>query len=104
MQSCQPIRTHAPLLLFLVDRKGVFTYADGRGMSVLGLTRSDVVGQSVFDVYRDVPDIAAHVSRLGGDPLLIPGDTRREEALPEPQREPVTQNSMTDRERRQHAD
>ena len=70
-QSETRLRTvvaNAPLILFLLDRKGVFTYADGRGLSVLGLGRSDVVGQSVFDVYRDVPDIAAHVSRaLSGE-------------------------------------
>jgi diguanylate cyclase (GGDEF)-like protein len=40
---------------------------EGKGVQVLGLRPSEVLGRSVFEVYKDVPEIPEHVRRaLGG--------------------------------------
>ena len=41
----------APLVLFELDSKGVFTLSEGRGLKALGLTPGQVVGRSVFELY-----------------------------------------------------
>src|SRR3712207_8927368 len=45
----------------------------GRGLAALGLTPGEVVGCSVFELYADVPAIAANVRRA------LAGDARSEE-------------------------
>ncbi len=49
--------TNAPVVLFAIDREGVFTVNEGKGLSGLGLRPGQNVGRSVFDVYRDVPEV-----------------------------------------------
>ncbi|MDP2858534.1 MAG: PAS domain S-box protein, partial [Bacillota bacterium] len=58
----------APIVLFALDREGVFTLSEGKGLAALGLKPGEVVGRSVFDVYRDVPEIGEKVRRaLAGE-------------------------------------
>ncbi|MDB5561106.1 MAG: domain S-box, partial [Hyphomicrobiales bacterium] len=52
---------NAPLVLFSVDRSGTFTLSEGKGLEALGLEPGQVVGQSVFDFYRDAPQILANM-------------------------------------------
>jgi len=60
--------TNAPVILFAVDREGVHTLMDGKGLDALGWEPSDIVGRSVFDVYRSRPDILENVRRaLAGE-------------------------------------
>ena len=47
----------ASLVLFALDRDGKFTLAEGEGLKPLGLKPGELVGQSIFDVYKDVPQI-----------------------------------------------
>ena len=54
---------NVPVVLFALDREGVFTLSEGKGLEALGLESSEVVGRSVFEVYRDAPEIAQHVRR-----------------------------------------
>jgi PAS domain S-box-containing protein len=50
------------------DPAGIFTLSEGQGLSALGLTPGEVVGRSVFDVYRDHPEILEHHRRaLAGE-------------------------------------
>jgi PAS domain S-box-containing protein len=49
--------TEAPLISFVIDSNGIFTLSEGKGLSSLGLLPGEVVGQSVFDVYREYPEI-----------------------------------------------
>ena len=53
--------TNAPIVLWSVDREGIFTLSDGKGLESLGLRPGEVVGRSAFDVYADVPEVLAHV-------------------------------------------
>ena len=58
----------APVILFSVDTDGVFTLAEGRGLKGLGLEPGELVGQSVFEVYADVPRIGRNIrSALAGE-------------------------------------
>lgn len=55
-------------VLFALDRNGVFTFSDGKGLEEIGLTPGEAIGRSVFDVYADLPMLLQDVRRsLGGD-------------------------------------
>jgi len=63
--------TNAPVILFALDRDGVYTLAEGRGLVSLGRRQGDVVGQSIFDRYRDYPDILEYTRRaLAGEEVM----------------------------------
>ncbi len=56
------------LIVYGLDRDGVYTASAGRGLSALGRREGEVVGRSVYDVHRDHPEILAHVERcLAGE-------------------------------------
>jgi PAS domain S-box-containing protein len=58
----------AALVLFVINLKGVFTLAEGEGLKNLNLKPGDLVGRSVFDFYRDNPQILRNVRRaLNGE-------------------------------------
>jgi two-component system cell cycle sensor histidine kinase/response regulator CckA len=55
------VTANLPIVLFAINRDGIFTLSDGKGLAALGLTPGQVVGLSVFDVYRDVPDVLENI-------------------------------------------
>jgi len=57
------VMENTPVVLFALDRRGVFTLFEGRGLSALGLKPGEIVGRSVFDVYRDAPSVLEGVRR-----------------------------------------
>jgi len=60
--------SNAPVVTFVTDDKGIFSLSEGMGLAKLGLKPGQVVGRSVFDVYRDYPTILAAMRKaLGGD-------------------------------------
>jgi len=64
----QTVISSASLVLFALDEGGVFTVSEGEGLKALGLKPGEVVGKSVFEVYRDVPDVIRNVKRaLAGE-------------------------------------
>jgi PAS domain S-box-containing protein len=57
-----------PLIFYLIDRDGRFKLSIGAGLKALGLQPNQVVGLSVFDVYKDFPDIIQAIERaLAGE-------------------------------------
>ena len=50
-----------PVVLWAIDHEGVFTLSRGAGLKALGLTADEVVGKSLFDIYRDVSEVIAEV-------------------------------------------
>ena len=69
---------HAPLILFALDATGRFTLAQGRGLQALGRAPGDVVGHSVFTVWRDEPELLSHARRaLAGEHFTMIDHTRR---------------------------
>jgi PAS domain S-box-containing protein len=66
-ELASPLRAllaNAPLVLFALDRDGVFTASEGAGLRVLGLKRGEVVGRSVFQVYAQVPQLLELIRRV----------------------------------------
>jgi len=67
----QPLRaviSHAPIALFATDGDGRLTRSIGRG-AALGFGDGASIGRSVFDLYRDVPEIVEHTRlALAGQP------------------------------------
>ncbi len=60
--------TNSPVLLFALDRDGVFTLAEGQGLAALGLTRESIVGRAVEERFAAVPTLAREVRRaLAGE-------------------------------------
>lgn len=58
----------ASMVLWALDRDGVFTFSQGKALESLGLRAGAVVGRSVFDVYANAPDILADQRRaLAGE-------------------------------------
>jgi len=56
-ERIQTVVSNAPIVMWALDKEGIFTLSEGLGLKALGLRPGEVVGQSVFDVYRDVPKI-----------------------------------------------
>ncbi len=55
--------TAAPIVLFSVDRFGNFQLSDGQVLESLGLQPGQMVGESVFDHFGDVPELVANIRR-----------------------------------------
>lgn len=67
----------APLVVFSVDRDGVFTLAEGGGLEAAGRGPSDVVGRSLFEIFRDAPGVVAEARRaLTGEPVRFSAEAR----------------------------
>ncbi|QOV88331.1 PAS domain S-box protein [Humisphaera borealis] len=59
----------APLVLFSLDRAGVFTLSEGQALSGIGLRPGEVVGKSAFDLYGSHPGIVDNLKlALSGEP------------------------------------
>ncbi|WP_449418489.1 PAS domain S-box protein [Phormidium nigroviride] len=58
----------APLILFGIDRQGRFTFSEGKGLEAIGLQPGELVGQVVWEVYRDIPETIDSINRaLAGE-------------------------------------
>jgi PAS domain S-box-containing protein len=53
--------TGAPIILFALDREGVITLSEGKGLDATGAKPGENVGRLVSDVYRDVPQIGENI-------------------------------------------
>ena len=53
-----------PVVLWMIDAEGRFVLSEGKGLEVMGLKPGQVVGQSLFDIYRDAPEIIADTRRV----------------------------------------
>ena len=56
-KQVQTVISSAPLVLWSCDKNGVFTFSDGSALKDMGLKPGQVVGQSVFEIYVDYPEI-----------------------------------------------
>jgi PAS domain S-box-containing protein len=61
------IVANVPVVLFALNRGGVFTLSEGRGLDVLGLEPGEVVGRSISEV-GNTPEILGDIDRaLAGE-------------------------------------
>src|SRR5262249_18410632 len=67
-ERLRAVVNHAPVILFALDQHGIFTLSEGKGLESLRGQPGEVVGQSVFNVYRKAPHILANIRRaLAGE-------------------------------------
>jgi len=65
------IINNLPVILWVVNRKGVFTFARGKGLQALGLQEAEILGCNVFDVYQAYPAFVTNVMRaLSGETVF----------------------------------
>ena len=65
--------SNAPLVTFVTDDKGIFTLSEGKALEKLGLNPGQVVGLSVFDVYKDYQEILESMMKA------LEGESQRKE-------------------------
>ncbi|MDE2292659.1 MAG: PAS domain-containing protein [Elusimicrobia bacterium] len=66
------VLAEAPVVVFQVDRQGIFTLSEGRGLKALGLRPGEAVGRSVFDMYAHNASIVETLRRaLAGEEVTI---------------------------------
>lgn len=62
------VTANVPVILYVLNQDGVFTFADGRGLEVAGLHAHDLIGASAWDLFVDYPEIRAAIHRaLSGE-------------------------------------
>ncbi|HTI50618.1 MAG TPA: PAS domain-containing protein [Planctomycetaceae bacterium] len=76
-QRLQQVINSAPVVLFAVDRQGIFTLSEGKGLAALGLLPGEAVGKSAFVRYGDNPEVIETIRRaLGGEDVTAVGEIR----------------------------
>jgi PAS domain S-box-containing protein len=62
---------NAPIILWSIDQGGVFTLSLGSALEKIGLKPGEVVGKSLFEFYKEHPEIIDSTRRaLAGDALI----------------------------------
>jgi PAS domain S-box-containing protein len=62
--------SNAPVVIFQFDEMGVFHFSEGKGVAGAGFEPGQAVGQSLFSLYGQYPEICAHARRaIGGEAL-----------------------------------
>jgi PAS domain S-box-containing protein len=73
-QRLRTVVTKAPVVFFALDANGTFTLSEGRALEKLGLQPGQVVGQSVFQLYQQYPNILESARRaLSGEEFTSSG-------------------------------
>jgi len=54
-EKFKTIVTNTQEIIFMIDNDGIFTLSEGAGLSKLGLKPNQIVGLSIFDLYKDYP-------------------------------------------------
>ncbi len=61
--ALETVLANVPVVFWTTDDEGVFTRSQGGALAKLGLEAGEVVGDSLFDVFDDHPDIKAQARR-----------------------------------------
>jgi PAS domain S-box-containing protein len=69
-ESLHTVINNAPVILFGIDCNGIFTVSEGKGLEFLGLKPGEAVGQSVYELYKDDPQIIENIN------LVLTGEAR----------------------------
>ncbi|MFC6865299.1 PAS domain S-box protein [Halomicroarcula sp. GCM10025817] len=70
-EQTEQLRTlvqNLPVVMFTLDPDGTFASSAGKGLDALGISPGEFVGESIFDVYAESPDIVSAAKRaLAGE-------------------------------------
>jgi PAS domain S-box-containing protein len=61
-EKYRQLTSHSPVILFGIDAQGTFTLSEGIGLESMGAGAGDVVGRSVYQIYRNYPDVLEQVN------------------------------------------
>ncbi len=71
-QNLEMVVSTAPVVLWAINKDGIYTLTRGRVLGALGWTDHELIGKSIFDVYGDHADIVeATKSALRGEDVRI---------------------------------
>lgn len=66
---------NSPVILYSIDRNGIVTLVEGKGLEALGLQAQEIVGQSIFDLCCEYPGILTNIHRtLSGEEVTWTGE------------------------------
>lgn len=51
------IVANSPVIVWALNQRGEFLLSEGKGLAALGMQPGEIVGRSIYDVYRDVPEM-----------------------------------------------
>ena len=63
-EQLQSVISNAPIVLWSYDRNGIFTLSEGRALNEMGLKSGQVVGESVFELYAEYPEVINAAKRV----------------------------------------
>jgi diguanylate cyclase (GGDEF)-like protein/PAS domain S-box-containing protein len=70
-ERLRTVVTSAPIILFSIDRNGLFTLSEGSGLKALNLKSGELIGQSAFDFFRETPQMIQGLRRaLAGEQVM----------------------------------
>ena len=52
---------NSPVIIYSIDRNGIVTLVEGKGLEVVGLKAHEIVGQSIFDLCCEYPGILTNI-------------------------------------------
>src|SRR5262249_45376726 len=62
----------APIILFALDKSGVFTLSEGKGLDAFGVKPGELIGRSIFELYHELPNLHASARRaLAGEAVTF---------------------------------
>ena len=71
-QRLRDLIANAPVILFALDRFGVLTFSEGKGLDAFDIKPGELVGQSIFDLYHDSPGLHSSARRaLAGESVTF---------------------------------
>ncbi len=63
-QEMQAVLANAPMIIASFDRSGIITMTQGKGLEALGYQPNRSVGQSIYDVYANQPQLLESAERI----------------------------------------
>ncbi len=63
--------TNTEEIIYMIDIDGTFLLSEGKGLEKLGLKGGDVVGKSVFDLYKDFPEMLEAMRKVFNGETVI---------------------------------
>ena len=56
-EKLKTVISEAEVILFSIDKSGIITFSDGKGLESLNLLPGEMVGKSIYEYYKDQPGI-----------------------------------------------
>jgi len=72
LHQLNAVVSHVPVIISAVDLEGKYFLSEGKGLKKLGRKSEEMIGISVYDLYKDRPDILEYIQRtLKGESIQV---------------------------------